>query len=76
MAAGMIDRLRALGIRVPEDVSVICNDDYSRDYMPCPIDLTTYEQDPEVMGETAAELMLERAAAPDMPRNSVKTREK
>ena len=35
--------------------------------MPCPIDFTTYEQDPKVMGETAAELMLERAADPDKP---------
>ena len=67
MAAGMVDSLRAHGVRVPEDVSVICNDDYSRDYMPCPIDFTTYEQDPKVMGETAAELMLERAADPDKP---------
>lgn len=67
MAAGMVDRLRAHGVRVPEDVSVICSDDYSRDYMPCPIDFTTYEQDPEVMGETAAELMLERAGAPQKP---------
>ena len=67
MAAGMVDRLRAHGVRVPEDVSVICSDDYSRDYMPCPIDFTTYEQDPGVMGETAAELMLERAAAPQRP---------
>ena len=63
----MVDSLRAHGVRVPEDVSVICNDDYSRDYMPCPIDFTTYEQDPKVMGETAAELMLERAADPDKP---------
>ena len=67
MAAGMVDRLRAHGVRVPEDVSVICSDDYNRDYMPCPIDFTTYEQDPGMMGETAAELMLERAAHPARP---------
>ena len=65
MAAGMVDTLRGYGIRVPDDVSVICNDDYSRDYMPCPIDFTTYEQDPIQMGNTAAELLLERIAAPD-----------
>jgi DNA-binding LacI/PurR family transcriptional regulator len=65
MAAGMVDTLRGYGIRVPDDVSVICNDDYSRDYMPCPIDFTTYEQDPIQMGTTAAELLLERIASPE-----------
>lgn len=65
MAAGMVDALRADGIRVPDDISVICNDDYSRDYMPCPIDFTTFEQDPILMGRTAAELLLERISSPD-----------
>jgi len=65
MAAGMVDTLRGFGIRVPDDVSVICNDDYSRDYMPCPIDFTTFEQDPILMGNTAAELLLERIEKPD-----------
>ena len=65
MAAGMVDTLRGYGIRVPDDISIICNDDYSRDYMPCPIDFTTFEQDPILMGTTAAELLLERIASPD-----------
>lgn len=65
MAAGMVDTLRGYGIRVPDDISVICNDDYSRDYMPCPIDFTTYEQDPIQMGTTAAELLLERLSHPE-----------
>jgi DNA-binding LacI/PurR family transcriptional regulator len=64
MAAGMVDTLRGYGIRVPDDISVVCNDDYSRDYMPCPIDFTTFEQDPILMGTTAAELLLERIASP------------
>lgn len=67
MAAGMVDRLRAGGIRVPEDISVICNDDYSRDYIPCPMDFNTFAQDPIVMGQTAAELMLERAQNREAP---------
>ncbi len=67
MAAGMVDILRRNGIRVPDDISVICNDDYSRDYIPCPIDFTTVAQDSVVMGRTAAELMLERAADPSLP---------
>ncbi len=65
MAAGMVDSLRGYGIRIPNDISVVCNDDYSRDYMPCPIDFTTFEQDPIQMGNTAAELLLERIASPD-----------
>lgn len=65
MAAGMVDALRGYGIRVPDDISVICNDDYSRDYMPCPIDFTTFEQEPNLMGKTAAELLLERIVSPD-----------
>ena len=64
MAAGMVDVLRHEGIRVPNDVSVICNDDYSRDYMPCPIDFTTFEQDPIMMGRTAAKLLLDRIESP------------
>lgn len=67
MAAGMVDRLRTGGIRVPEDISVICNDDYSRDYIPCPMDFNTFAQDPIVMGQTAAELMLERAQNREAP---------
>ena len=65
MAAGMVDTLRGYGIRVPNDISIVCNDDYSRDYMPCPIDFTTFEQDPILMGTTAAELLLERITSPD-----------
>lgn len=67
MAAGMVDTLRGYGLRVPDDISVVCNDDYSREYMPCPIDFTTFEQDPILMGNTAAELLLERIASPDQP---------
>ena len=65
MAAGMADVLRAHGLRIPDDISVICNDDYSRDYMPCSIDFTTFEQDPIHMGITAAELLLDRIRFPD-----------
>ena len=72
MAAGMVDVLRREGIRVPNNVSVICNDDYSRDYMPCPIDFTTFEQDPIMMGRTAAKLLLDRIDSPDhAPRRMV-----
>jgi DNA-binding LacI/PurR family transcriptional regulator len=65
MAAGMVDVLLREGIQVPNDVSVICNDDYSRDYMPCPMDFTTFEQDPILTGKTAASLLLDRIAFPE-----------
>jgi DNA-binding LacI/PurR family transcriptional regulator len=65
MAAGMVDVLLREGIRIPDDISVICNDDYSRDYMPCPMDFTTFEQDPILMGKTAVSLLLERISSPD-----------
>ena len=57
MAAGMVATLRGEGMRVPEQLSVIINDDYSKSYMPYPIDFTCYGQDPILMGKTAAGLL-------------------
>ena len=72
MAAGMVDVLRENGVRVPEDISVICNDDYSKDYMPYPMEITCYRQNPRLMGRTAADLLLERVQKPDiLPRRVV-----
>lgn len=65
MAAGMVDTLRKEAVRVPEDISVIINDDYSKDYMPYPIDFTCFGQDPTLMGAAAADLMAERLRCPD-----------
>ncbi len=67
MAAGMVDALSERGICVPRDISVICNDDYSKDYMPCPMEITCFRQNPRLMGRTAAELLLERAKKPTIP---------
>lgn len=72
MAAGMVDVLRENGVRVPEDISVICNDDYSKDYMPYPMEITCYRQNPRLMGKTAADLLLERVQKPGiLPRRVV-----
>lgn len=72
MAAGMVDVLRENGVRVPEDISVICNDDYSKDYMPYPMEITCYRQNPHLMGQTAADLLLERVQKPNiLPRRVV-----
>ncbi|MBQ9080202.1 MAG: LacI family DNA-binding transcriptional regulator [Clostridia bacterium] len=67
MAAGMVDALGEGGIRVPEDISVICNDDYSKDYMPYPMEITCFRQNPRLMGRTAADLLLERVRKPSIP---------
>ncbi len=67
MAAGMVDALAERGLRVPEDISVVCNDDYSKDYMPCPMEITCFRQNPRLMGRTAAELLLERAQKTSIP---------
>lgn len=67
MAAGMVDALAEAGLRVPQDISVVCNDDYSKDYMPCPMEITCFRQNPKLMGRTAAELLLERAKKPTIP---------
>lgn len=67
MASGMTDALRDCGLSVPGDISVICNDDYSKDYMPCNADITCYRQNPQLMGRTAAELLIERIARHDIP---------
>lgn len=72
MAAGMVDVLRENGVSVPEDISVICNDDYSKDYMPYPMEITCYRQNPRLMGQTAADLLLERVQKPNiLPRRVV-----
>ena len=67
MAAGLVSSLRREGLRVPGDLSVIITDDYSKDYMPYPIDFTCYGRDPKLMGRTAAELFFSRVADPSLP---------
>jgi LacI family transcriptional regulator len=67
MAAGAVTALRREGVRVPEQMSVIINDDYSKSYNPSPIDFTCYGRDPVAMGRTAALLLSERLADPSAP---------
>lgn len=72
MASGMVDALREEGLNVPQDISVICNDDYSKDYMPYPMEITCFRQNPQLMGKTATDLLLERAKRSDiMPRRII-----
>ncbi len=72
MASGMVDALCEAGLRVPDDISVICNDDYSKDYMPYPMEITCFRQNPQLMGRTAADLLTERAKRPGiLPRRII-----
>ncbi|WP_328804506.1 LacI family DNA-binding transcriptional regulator [Paenibacillus apii] len=58
MAFGIIDALKDLGFKVPEDIAVIGFDDIdeSKDYQP---PLTTVHQQRFTMGETAAKMLLQ-----------------
>ena len=67
MAAGAVTALRRSGIRVPEQLSVIINDDYSKSYMPYPVDFTCFGRDPVAMGKTAAGLLSARISEPSRP---------
>ncbi|MCC6580449.1 MAG: LacI family DNA-binding transcriptional regulator, partial [Phycisphaeraceae bacterium] len=58
-AGGLVTQLRQRGLRVPQDVSIIGYDDCTFGF-PCPIELTTFRQDFEIMANVAAQLLLDR----------------
>jgi DNA-binding LacI/PurR family transcriptional regulator len=58
--------LRLLGLRVPEDVSVMGFDDMESHLFGTPF-LTTLRQPFQEIGRAAAQVMLQRLAEPDMP---------
>lgn len=57
-AVSLAKSLTKKGIRIPEDLSIICFDD-STSFISDSIELTSVSRDPLPMGESAAELMLE-----------------
>jgi len=63
MAYRFIAALQDRGIRVPDDVSVVSFDDIDR-FSPRPPFLTTIHQPLELIGQRAAELLLERMQNP------------
>jgi LacI family transcriptional regulator len=64
-ASGALVALRERGLRVPEDVSVVgCNDEFGSYTFP---PLTTFSLDLAVLGATAVERVLARAADPRCP---------
>jgi DNA-binding LacI/PurR family transcriptional regulator len=64
LAVGVLKRLRALGQRVPEDISVLGFDDIALAQHTLP-PLTTMRVDRQGMGRSAVELLLGRLNAPD-----------
>jgi LacI family transcriptional regulator len=66
IALGAFNALRAAGIRVPDDLTLIGFDDISMAAWEV-FELTTVRQDIARMVETAADLVLERVAAPGRP---------
>lgn len=67
MALAVIDVVRhELGLRVPEDVSVVGFDDVPQAGWPA-YDLTTFHQDVDTVVEAVNEVLLERIARPEAP---------
>jgi DNA-binding LacI/PurR family transcriptional regulator len=61
IALGLVNSLRQIGVRVPEDISVVGFDGMLR-WLPHGGPLTTVDQDFYRIGEVACELLLERIA--------------
>ena len=66
IAFGVLDAARSIGVRVPEQLSVIGYDDIEMSSWPA-YDLTTIRQPTTVMAEFAVEMLLERLADRDRP---------
>jgi LacI family transcriptional regulator len=65
VARPFIEYLRAAGIRVPEDVSIVSYDDYNN--VPGSLPLTTYRVDTEAMCRIALQRVTERARGDEQP---------
>jgi LacI family transcriptional regulator len=63
LAHAFIAEVKARGLRVPEDISVIGFDDHDRHSLQPPV-LTTVHQPFDRMGQRAAELLLQRLSSP------------
>jgi LacI family transcriptional regulator len=67
-AFGFIQGLRAQGLRVPEDVSIVGFDDAETSKLISPA-LTTIRADPVGVGRTAVRKLIERVKFPNLPTN-------
>ncbi|MDR3588958.1 MAG: LacI family DNA-binding transcriptional regulator [Negativicutes bacterium] len=70
MASGVVRAYSEHGKRIPQDMSVIGFDD-SPVAVSGPVKLTTVRQHPEAMGQTAADLVLNRMTNKDQPHRKV-----
>lgn len=59
VAVGVVQALRAHGLRVPEDIALVCFDDIEHAALLCPF-LTVMEQPARTFGTIAAQLLVER----------------
>ena len=59
VADGVVDAIFDQGLKVPDDISIICNDNSHKEHKTL-LKLTTVEQDPFHMGEVAAVLFMDK----------------
>ncbi|MFF2849285.1 LacI family DNA-binding transcriptional regulator [Streptomyces sp. NPDC058001] len=71
MTIGALRALRDRGLRVPEDLALVCFDDFSWADLFSPR-LTAVAQPSREIGETAVRLLLERLASPGAPPRTVR----
>lgn len=64
MADGLADALKANGLSIPDDISLICNDDSNREYVRKE-KITCVEPNHHSIGVAAGELFLDRMKNPD-----------
>ena len=62
-AVGGIQALRAAGLRIPEDISIAGYDGSPLSQVMAPV-LTTYQQDTDAMGRTAAQRLIQQIESP------------
>ncbi len=70
MASGLVHALIDNGLKIPEDVSIICCDN-TKYAMSGPVQLTTVSYDALAMGEAAADMLLERMQNKDLKIRSI-----
>lgn len=71
MTIGTMRGLKDLGLRVPDDVALVCFDDFDWADLFEPR-LTAVRQDVQAMGALAVELLLARISDPDRPRQRLR----
>ncbi|HAH53032.1 MAG TPA: LacI family transcriptional regulator, partial [Bifidobacterium sp.] len=73
IAVGLINQLRHMGLRIPEDIAVTGFDDSTMALLANP-KLTTVHQDSQLLGRTMAELVLRQIRGEESHTTILKTR--